>query len=316
MPTRLPFHHQMPIQTSRGHAVRATRWQAPWQIFAGNRVGQIGLGLVALFGLMALTHPILMATVWDRPTYHPLVGFDYQIVPHPTPPSFSHLLGTDAMGRDVLSQLLYATGTSFGLGIVAGIVATSIATLLGMLSAHFGGWVDTIVMGLSDAFVLMPAPIVLLVIGLLIDLGWLEVGLLFGVFAGFGAMTIIAKTYALSIKVKPFVEAAKMAGGSGFYVLRVHYLPNMLSFMFVNMMFVITQSVLIEALLSFFGRTRLRMSWGTMIWFTQSTFRLSAYGEQWHAILPPVLAIMTFCGAFYMVGRALDEVVNPRLLKR
>ncbi len=87
----------------------------------------------------------------------------------------------------------------------------------------------------------------------------------------------------------------------------------MLSFMLVNMMLAVTQSVMIEALLSFYGRTQLRISWGTMIWFTQVTFHLSPYGEQWHAVLPPALAIMLFCGAFYMVGRALDEVVNPRL---
>lgn len=275
----------------------------------------LGLGIIALFALMAIAYPILMATIWDRVTYHPLVGFDYDMIPHPNPPSFKHLLGTDAMGRDVLSQLLYATGTSFGLGLVAGIVATILATTIGIISAHYRGVIDTILMGISDAFVLMPPPVVLLVIGLLIDMGWLVIGLIYGLLAGLGSLAIIAKSYAQSLRVKPFIEAARVAGGSNWYIMRVHYLPAMSSLMLVNLMFTVTQSVLIEALLSFFGRTKLRLSWGTMIWFTQVTFRLSPFGEQWHAILAPALAITFFCGAFYMVGRALDEVVNPRLRK-
>ncbi|MBM3145551.1 MAG: ABC transporter permease [Chloroflexi bacterium] len=276
----------------------------------------LGLSIIVLFALMALAHPILMATVWDRVTYHPLVGFDYEGIPHPNLPSWKHLLGTDALGRDVLSQLMFATRTSFGLGLVAATIATTLATLIGMISAHYGGAIDTLLMGMSDAFVLMPPPIVLLVIGLLVDMNWLAMGLVFGIFAGLGSPAIIAKSYGQSIKVKPYIEAARIAGGSNWYIIRVHYLPNMISFILVNFMFIVTQSVLIEALLSFFGRTQMRMSWGTMVWFMQYTFRISPFRDQWHAIIPPALAIMLFCGAFYMVGRALDEVVNPRLRKR
>lgn len=272
-----------------------------------------GLGIIGLFALMALAHPILMATVWDRVTFHPLVGFDYDAIPHPNLPSQKHLLGTDAMGRDVLSQLLFATRTSFALGLIAGIVATTLATIIGIVSAHYGGIIDTVLMGITDAFVLMPPPIVLLVIGLLIDMGSLELGLIFGLFAGLGSPAIIAKSHAQSIKVRTYIEAARVAGGSNWHIIRVHYLPNMFSLMLVNLMFTVTHSVLIEALLSFFGRTQIRMSWGTMIWFTQVTFRLSAFGEQWHAVLAPALAITLFCGSFYVLGRALDEVINPKL---
>jgi peptide/nickel transport system permease protein len=295
---------------------RLTGWRGLWGQLLHNRLGFLGLLLIGLFALMASLHPLLMATIWNKAIYNPLTGFDSAMVPHPTLPSFRHLLGTDAMGRDVLSQLLFAAQVSFGLGLVSGIVATTLATILGVVAAHFGGWLDAIIMGVSDAFVLMPAPVILLVIGLLVDMGWLTLGLVFGVFTGIGAMAMIAKSYAQSIRVKPYIDAARVAGGNDWHILRVHYLPNMVSVMLANMMFTVTQSVLVEALLSFFGRTQLRMSWGTMIWLTQSTFRLSPYGEQWHALLAPVVAIMLFCGAFYLVGRSLDEVVNPRLQKR
>lgn len=295
---------------------RLANWRQSWLPLRHSSLAILGLSIIVLFALMAMAHPILMATVWDRATYHPLVGFDYDGVPHPNLPSMKHLLGTDALGRDVLSQLMFATRTSFGLGLVAGIVATTLATLIGIVSAHYGGLIDTFLMGISDAFVLMPPPIVLLVIGLLIDMNWLVVGLIFGLFAGLGSPAIIAKAYGQSIKVKPYIDAARMTGASSWYIMRVHYLPNMLSLVLITFMFTVTQSVLIEALLSFFGRTQIRMSWGTMIWFMQYMFRLSPIRAQWHAVLPPALAIMLFCGAFYMVGRALDEVVNPRLRKR
>ena len=291
-------------------------WRATWRLVSANPLGRLGLVLIGTFTVMSLIHPLLMATIWDRATYHPLFGFDYAMIPHPTLPSWRHWLGTDSMGRDVLSQLLYATQVSFGVGLVAGAFATSLATFAGILAAHFGGWRDSLLMALSDAFVLMPAPVILLVVGLLLDLSWLSIGLIFGLFAGLGAMTMIVKSHAQSIRLKPYIDAARVAGGSDWHILRVHYLPNMLSLMLVNMMFTVTQAVLIEALLSFFGRTQLRLSWGTMIWFTQSTFRLAPLEGQWHVLLPPVIAISLFCGAFYMVGRALDETVNPRLQRR
>ncbi len=276
----------------------------------------LGLGLIIVFGLMAISHPLLMASVWDRTTYHPLVGFDYDAVPHPTSPSWKHPLGTDALGRDVLSQLLFATRTSFGVGLIAGLVASTLAVTLGVIAAHFGGAVDSGLMVVTDAFVLMPPHLLLLVIGLLFDMNWAMVGLLFGVLAGLGAHALVAKSHALSIRVKPYVEAARVAGGSDWHIILRHYLPNMLPLVLVTMMSAVSQSVLVEALLSFFGRTQIRMSWGTMIWFTQVMFRLSPHGHQWHALLPPTLAIILFCSGFLLVGRALDEVANPRLGRR
>lgn len=283
------------------------RW---FPVLWAHPFGQAGLLIIALFGLMALIHPLLMATVWLPRIYHPTVGFDDSIS-HPSPPSPRHLLGTDPMGRDVLSQLLYGARTSFGVGLMAGIVAAFLATVVGLSSGYWGGWADAILMGISDVFVLMPPPVILLIIGLLLDLRWPSLAVIYGVLAGMGVPTIVVRAHVRSVKVRPFVDAARVAGGGGGHIIRYHLLPFVLPLSFLFLAFTATGAVLTEAVLSFFGRTQMRLSWGTMIWLTQITFRWSPRGEPWHALLPPVLAIMLFCSAFYMLGRAVEEVSEP-----
>lgn len=264
------------------------------------------MGLNALFTLMAVVHPVLMATVWQRVTYHPMVGFDYG--PHPLPHSVTCC--TDSLGRDVPSQLLYGARTSFGLGLTGGRDCGK--HRYGDRGRHcYGGWLDAILMRLSDTFVLLP-PVILLIVGLLIvDVQWPQLALLYGLFAGLGSPAIVMKAQAMSVRTRQYIEAARVAGGGSLQVIWRHVLPHVLPISLLFLMFTASGSVLTEALLSFFGRTQIRLSWGTMIWFGQVTFRWSAAGEQWHVILPPALAITLFCGAFYMVGQAVEEVFHP-----
>lgn len=292
------------------------RFLVHWRLFRRHPLGLLGLALIAGFAVMAVIHPLLMGTVWDRARYDPIVGFDLEYFPHPSGPSGQHLLGTDNFGRDVLSQLIAGARTSFGVGIVAAIVAVTLSTSLGAAAAYYGGMVDTVAMGIADVFVLMPAPLVMLIVGLLLRLEWLQVAIGYGILTGLGGQAIVVKSQALKVKVRPFIEAAQIAGGSKGHVIRKHILPSLIPLMIVNGVFTVVGAVLTESLLSFFGRTSYHLSWGMMIWLGQETFRLLTFRGQWHAIVPPALALMLYCAAFYLVGRALDEVFNPRLRKR
>jgi len=295
------------------------RWRrlvAYWKLFLRHPIGLLGLALIAGFGLMALAHPLLMATVWNRALFDPIVGFDPTQMPHPASPTRQHLLGTDNFGRDVLSQLLAGAQTSFGVGITAALIAVTISTLLGGAAGYFGGLVDVVLMGIADVFVLLPAPVVLLVFGLLLRMEWPMVALAYAVLTGLGGQAIVVKSQTLTLKVKPFIEAVRIAGGGSAHIIRRHILPGLMPLTIVHAVFTVVGAVLTESLLSFFGRTRYYLSWGTMIWLGQQTFRWFTLAGQWHAILPPALAIMLFCSAFYLVGRALDEVLNPRLRRR
>lgn len=296
----------------RLHA-RLRRFCANLRMFLDHPLGRLGLALIAVFGLATLLHPILMANVWDRARFDPIVGFDPAVTPHPNSPTWRHLLGTDGFGRDVLSQLLAGARISFGAGIVGAVVAVTISTLLGATAGYLGGWCDAILMGIADVFVLLPAPITLLILGLLLRMHWPLVAVAYGVLTGLGGQAIIVKSQTLTLKSKVFIEAARLAGGGDAHVIRRHILPGLMPLMITHAVFTVVGTVLTESLLSFLGRTRYYLSWGTMVWIGQQTFRLFTMRGQWHAILPPALAITFFCSAFYLVGRALDEVFNPRL---
>ncbi len=286
-----------------------------WALFAENPIGLIGLGLIVFFGLIALAQPILINTVWEPKVYDPINGFDIEIAYHPSPPSARHLMGTDVLGRDVLSQLMYSSRFEFALGLISAIVTVLIATTIGAVSAYFGGLVDTLLMRLVDLVIMVPFLAMLIVLSALMEVGMIELALVIGILSGFGGTAIVIKSQALSVKVKPFVDAARIAGGGHAHIIFTHLVPNLLPISLLYMMFVVTGAIFSEAVLSFFGLTEIQMSWGLMINTTQVFGYLLRF-DTWWLLFPASLSITLLCAAFYMVGRALDEVVNPRLRER
>jgi len=284
-------------------------------LFTENPIGVIGLGVIVFFGLLALAHPILMKTVWAPRVYDPVSGFDLQIAYHPSPPSARHLLGTDPLGRDVLSQLMYSTRWEFALGILSAVVTVVIATTVGAVSAFYGGIVDTLLMRLADLVIMVPFLPILIVLSALTEVGIFELALVIGVLSGFGGTAVVIKSQALSVKVKPYIEAARIAGGGDFHIIFKHMVPNLLPISLLYMMFVVTGAIFSEAVLSFFGLTTIQMSWGIMVNVTQLFGYLLRF-DTWYLLMPASLAITTLCAAFYLVGRGMDEVVNPRLRGR
>lgn len=284
-------------------------------LFSENPIGLIGLAIIFFFFLLAIAHPILMATVWDRNVYHPVVGIDQTIPFHPAPPSPTHLLGTDPLGRDILSQLMWSARSEFLLGTVAALVTLVLATTVGAVSAFYGGIVDGIFMRLADLIIMTPVVTLLIVLSTLLDVTLVELAFIVGILSGFGGATIIIKSQALTIKVRTFIEAARVAGGGNTHLIVKHIIPNLLPLSFLYMMFTVTNAIFLEAVLSFFGLLNIRMSWGLMIHTTEYSGYLLDL-KRWWLIFPASLSITFLCAAFYLVGRALDEIVNPRLRKR
>ncbi len=284
-----------------------------WRLFVRAKIGMIGLVVIGFYALLAIAHPVLMATVWDERTYDPVVGYAFDQLQHPSSPTLRHPLGTDSLGRDVVSQLMWSTRSEFLLGVVAAVVTVTIGTAVGAVSAYFGGVVDAILMRLADLMVMMPVISVLIVISALLGINLLKLAIILGVLSGFGGTAIILRSQALGVSVKPYIEAARVAGGGRFHIVFVHIVPNLLPLSFLFMMFTVTNAIFAEAVLSFLGLLDIRMSWGIMIETTRTAGYILQVGEFWWLIFPASLSITLLCSSFYLVGRSMDEIVNPRL---
>lgn len=329
-----------------------------WGLFRQNKMGLLGVTLIALFAIMAISHPILMATVWDPAVYDPVNGYDavmteYTVVEgepadptseiglatarlelnptvkvgdvinvptQPAPPSFTgatpHYLGTSPQGRDILSQLLFSTRAAFFLGAVAALTTVLIATTVGSIAAYFGGFIDGALMRGADLILLMPLLPVLILLSASFEITMVTLGVMIGVLSGFGGVAIVLKSQALSIKVKAYIDAARVAGGSDWHVIFRHIIPNVLPLSFLYMMFGVTEAIAIEATLSFFGLLNVPMTWGIMINQAQTNGYLLSGTSYWWLLFPAGLAVSFLCFAFFLVGRGMDEVINPRLRAR
>ena len=284
-----------------------------WSMFVGTRIGVAGLAIIFFYLLLAAAHPILMNTVWEERIYDPVVGYAFDEARQPAPPSLHHPLGTDPLGRDILSQLMFSARSEFMLGLLAAVVTVTIGTTVGAVTAYFGGIVDTILMRLADIMIMLPGISVLIVLSALIGVEHFELALLIGILSGFGGTGVVLKSQALGVVVKPYIEAARAAGGGHVHIIFVHVVPNLLPLSFLYMMFTVTNAIFSEAVLSFLGLLDIRMSWGLMIHTTESAGYLLQVGEFWWLIFPASLSITLLCSSFYLVGRSLDEVINPRL---
>ena len=246
-----------------------------------------------------------------------VVPGDTCVIPQqPAPPDSNHWLGTDPLGRDIASQLAFSTRAAFLLGLIAAVVTVGVATTIGSIAAFYGGWLDNFLMRLADLVLLLPLIPILIVMSGLWQINLPILGVLIGILSGFGGTAIVLKSQALSIKVKPFIDAARVSGGSNWHLISKHIIPNVLPLSFLYMMFTVTEAVSLEATLSFFGLLNIDMSWGIMLNTAQSQGYLRSGLDFWWLLIPAGVAVTLLAAGFFFVGRAMDEVVNPRLRAR
>jgi ABC-type dipeptide/oligopeptide/nickel transport system permease subunit len=287
-----------------------------WRVFSQSRLGVAGLFLILVFGLMAVAHPILMKTVWSRNVYDPVTGFDMNTFPHPSPPGPGHILGTDTLGRDVLSMLLAATTPTFVIGITAALSTAIVGTTLSVLGAYFRGMVDTVITNMADVFLLFPAPVIMVIIGARFrELGPVPLGLIYGFVTGAGGTAIVMRTHAQQVVTKPYMEAARVSGGGASHLIIKHMLPAMLPLAALQMMIAVTGAVVADGFISFFGLTRVVNNWGTII-YDAFVYAASVGREgisMWHMLFPAAICFSLFAMGFYMVSRGLHRVAAPRI---
>jgi len=285
------------------------RFREGWSIFIQNILGKISLVLLALFALMAVCSFI---PPWLDTMYNPMTGVDPEIS-HSTGPTLKHWLGTDFMGRDILSQLLAGARVAFMVGVSAAFMSIFLGTAIGMTSGYMGKLVDTLLMRLAEVIMVMPTLLVMLILAALFgQLSIWTIVLVIALFRWPGVSRVI-RAQTLSLKQRPFIEAAKVAGASHLRIIFRHIMPNVLPLSFLYMTFRVTSAITIEAALAFLGfGDPGTVSWGMMlqwVWKTGHMFK----APYW--LLPPGICISLITLSFYMLGRAMDEVLDPRLRK-
>jgi peptide/nickel transport system permease protein len=247
------------------------------------------------------------------PMYEPMTGVDPDIL-WTQGPTNAHWLGTDFIGRDILSQLLVGARIAFLVGITAAFMAVAIGTSVGLISGYLGKRVDMILMRIADIIMVMPGLLLILILSAVIGkLSVWNLVIIIGLLR-WASVARVIRSQTLSLRERPYVQAAIVSGASKARIIFRHIAPNVLPLSFLYMTFGVTTAILVEAALAFLGfGDPATVSWGMMlqwVWKTGNMFK----APYW--LLPPGICISLITLSFYCIGRALDEVVNPRLRQR
>lgn len=222
------------------------------------------------------------------------------------------ILGTDHLGRDIFSQLIYGTRISLYVGLLVSVLSVVIGLSVGLVSGYLGGPVDQLAMRINDLLLVLPGLPFLIVLVAVLG-ARLENLILFMGFLGWNGFARVVRSQTLSLRERPFVEAAKAAGASTPHIITSHILPNVMALVYITLAASVPGAVTAEAALSwlgFFDPTR--MSWGRMLREVTEAGALTA----WWWIIPPGLLISLLAVAFILLGFALDDVLNPKLRVR
>ena len=267
--------------------------------FARHRLAVAGLIIVIVAVIIAALLPLL--------TLSP-EAVDLRAVRQP--PSAAHPLGTDLIGRDVLSRVVNGARTSLAVGILAVCLYVVIGTLLGALAGYFGGWLDHVVMRLVDIVLSVPLLLMVIVFVSVVGPGLLSVITVIGLLGWPGTARLVRGQF-LSLRQEEFIVAARVVGASASRIVLQHLLPNALAPLTVLATFGVASAILLEASLSFLGLgvRPPTPSWGNILNDAQSPTVLSDMAWLW---LSPGLAIAITVLAVNFIGDGIRDAVDPR----
>lgn len=223
--------------------------------------------------------------------------------------SFEHPLGTDNLGRDVLSRIIYGSQVSLLVGICAVFVAGTIGVVLGLSAGYYGGWVDRIIMRIVDAFLAIPNILFMLVILSVLGPGLITLIFVLG-FTGWVKYARVIRGEVLSVKERDYVRSARSVGASDVWIIAKHILPNVISSFIVISTLSVATTIIAEASLSFLGLgiQPPTVSWGGML----SDGRQYLATSWWVATFPGIAITLTVLGIIF-VGDWLRDMLDPRM---
>jgi peptide/nickel transport system permease protein len=332
----------------RGSAKAAQR-SAAWTRFRGNRAGMAGVIILGAFVVLAIAYPLLLRTVWDPRTYDPEFGLDLvtvdkvvvlevedgrtetalavarsrdpsvrlgDVVPGRVGAGFGagHLFGTDSSGRDILAMLMAGATPALLIAVSAALTTAVVALTIAAISAYFKGPLDAVLSSTSNALLLLPAPLVMIILGTsryresFSPVGF---GVLYGLLVGGGAVAIVMRSEAMSTMSKPFIDAARSSGAGPARIIGRHLIPHLVPLATVSILVGITGAIVADAFVAFTGFGPNRFSWGTMLsWAISYPGINGSTDTPWNVFVAGGLAISLLAASFYLIAIGIQHALD------
>jgi peptide/nickel transport system permease protein len=271
------------------------------KLFFGNRLGVIGTVIIAAF---------IITTVF-APYISPYDAYERTGPPFAAPSS-EHWLGTNDIGQDILSELIYGTRVSLVIGLLSAAVAMVIGTIIGLVAGYLGGKVDAVLMRVVDISLVLPMLPMMILLAAFLGPSFWNMIIVIGILSWSRPARVI-RSQVLTLRNKGYIEAVKVVGAKPSYIIMKHILPPTLSIIISQLILVSSRSILMEASLSFLGLgDASQKSWGMMLYYAQNRSAFLTNAWIWW-ILPPGLLITLLVISFAYIGNSLEQIVNPRL---
>jgi len=270
-----------------------------WYRFSRNRLAMAGsIGVILLFVVSFLAP-------WISP-YDP-GEINLQMIL--TAPSKSHLLGTDQLGRDVLSRMIWGSRISLKVGFVATGIAIVIGTILGALAGYYGRWADTIIMRFVDIMLCFPSFFLILAVIAFLEPSIWNIMIVIGL-TGWMGITRLVRADFITLREREFVQAARVIGASDFRIIFIHILTNAMASVLVAATLGVAGAILTESALSFLGIgvQPPTPSWGNILTAGKDNIDIA-----WWLSLYPGLAILITVLGFNLLGEGIRDSLDPRL---
>jgi len=284
-----------------------SQWNIAWRRFKKNRAALAG-ALIVGFVVFLATFDALVAPFPPNATPGFYTGETR------SPPSLKYLFGTDYIGKDVFSQVVYGSRSALFVGFASAGIAMSLAVLVGLISGYYGGMIDNILMRISEIFLVIPFLLILLVFLKVINSispsggGLSMVVLMIGVFS-WAADARLIRGEVLRVKESEFVEASKSLGASKRRIVFRHIFPNVLHIIIVLTTLMIASAILVEAAISFLGfGDAAAITWGQQLQKANEAVK-----EAWWEGVFPGLFITLLVLGFSLLGNGLRDALDPRL---
>ncbi len=275
---------------------RSSLYRDAWKRLARNKLAMIGLVIVIIMAVIAVFAPFIAP-------YNPndRIKEDSQ-----EGPSLKHWFGTDILGRDLFSRMVYGARISLSIGLIAVGIATLIGLTLGSIAGFYGGKIDSFIMRLVDIFLCFPSYFLILAVVAITESSIFNIMAIIGLTSWMGTSRLV-RAEILSLKEREFIQAARAIGCSNFRIITRHLLPNAMGPIFVNATLGIAGAILLESGLSFLGLgvQPPTPSWGNILIESKSTMGLA-----WWITLFPGFAILVTILGFNLIAEGLKKEIG------